>query len=100
MAMKLTTKIDASSATTAAINNRLRGGELVSGAPISWGSQYRFAVRCLKHPDYYQMFESTLLDYDLADKMLELAQQLIDQCPDCTYVRGHKTTRFPEGSEL
>ncbi len=100
MAYKLTTRVDVSSNIVAAINNRLHGGQLISGESVNWGSQYRFGVRCLKHPEYYQLFESSLLDHELITEMLELAQELIDKCPDCAYVRGHKTTRFPEGSEL
>jgi hypothetical protein len=102
MTYSLTTSAMSRSTLLGDIMYKLKGGRLVStvGPRINSAGGYQFWVQCLKHKEYYQYFNSNLLDYEQVDAFVELAQDLINKCPHCAEADAHKKTRFPEGAEL
>lgn len=87
------------------LNAGLRGGRIVESHSLMSptdpaSSGFKYALQCLKHPDYRRTFYSTLMCYDLVEKFQEDAQRLINECPYCAEIETQRKTRFPEGAEL
>lgn len=60
-----------------------------------------FAVRCMKHPNWHQVFKANVwAAADLEGAIADAAFAALQLCPECVDARLYKNTRFPEGAEL